>query len=98
MNKEESAVATMRRINELWVSGRVEDLAPMVNPDVVMAVPGFAGRIHGRKDFLAGVSDFCRSAKIFEFRDYDYESDAIGDVAVITFRYEMLSRSRPLLS
>ena len=90
MNIDESASATMRRINELWVGGRVEELAPMVHPDIVMAVPGFAGRISGRKAFLAGFADFCQSAKIGEFRDYDDESDVIGDVAVITFRYEML--------
>jgi len=90
MSTEESAVATMRRINELWVNGKVEELAPMLHPDIVMAIPGFAGRIHGCKDFLAGFSDFCRNAKICEFRDYDFESEAIGNVAVITFRYEML--------
>jgi len=90
MSTEESAAATMRRINELWAGGKVEELAPMLHPDIVMAVPGFAGRIHGRKDFLAGFSDFCRNVKIDEFHDDGYETDATGSVAVVTFRYEML--------
>jgi hypothetical protein len=86
---DESAIVTMQRINEVWLSGKVEDLAPMMHPDVIMAIPGFTGRIQGRNHLLAGFSDFCQNAKIQEFRDYDHETDTIGNVAVITFRYDM---------
>lgn len=89
-SKSEDAVATMRRINRAWLDGQVEDLAPMVHPEIVMVLPGFAGRIQGREEFLAGFRDFCQNARIHEFREHDHQVDVAGDMAVVTFRYEMV--------
>jgi hypothetical protein len=83
-------VATMRRINRLWLDGDVEALAPMLHADVVMVFPGFTGPIQGREEFLAGFRDFCQNANIREFRDYGYQVDVVGDTAVVAFRYEMV--------
>lgn len=89
-SKHEGAAATMRRINRIWLDGQVEDIAPMVHPEIVMVVPGFTGRIQGREEFLAGFRDFCQNARIHEFRDYDHQVDVAGDTAVITFLYDMV--------
>jgi prepilin-type processing-associated H-X9-DG protein len=80
----------MRRINRAWLDGHVEDLIPMVHPEIVMVFPGFAGRVQGREDFLAGFREFCQNAKIHEFREDDYQVDVAGDMAVVAFRYEMV--------
>ena len=88
--KHEAVEATIRRINRLWLDGDVEALAPMLYPEIVMAFPGFTGRIQGREEFLAGFRDFCRNTKIHHFHDYDYQVDAVDDTAVVTFRYEMV--------
>ncbi len=42
-SKYEGAATTMRRINRIWLDGQVEDIAPMVHPEIVMVVPGFTG-------------------------------------------------------
>jgi ketosteroid isomerase-like protein len=89
-SKHEAAAATMRRINRAWLDGQVEGLAPMLHPEIVMTFPGFTGRIQGREEFLAGFHDFCRNARIHEFRDYDHQVDVAGDTAVVTFRYDVL--------
>jgi ketosteroid isomerase-like protein len=89
-SKRESAAAAMRQINQAWLTGRVEDLAPLVHSEIVMVVPDFAGKIQGRERFLAGFRDFCQSAAIQEFREQDQQVDVAGDTAVITFRYEMV--------
>jgi len=89
-SEHETAGATMREINRLWLDGQVESLAPMVHPEIVMVVPDFAGRIQGREEFLDGFRDFCQSAQIHEFRDHDQQVDVAGDTAVVTFRYEMV--------
>jgi len=89
-SKHEAAGATMRRINRVWIDGQVERLAPIVHPDIVMALPGFTGQIQGREEFLAGFRDFCHSARIHEFRDHDLQVDVAGDTAVVTFRYDMI--------
>jgi uncharacterized protein (TIGR02246 family) len=89
-SKRESAAAAMRQINQAWLKGRVEDLAPLVHPDIVMVLPDFAGKIQGREHFLAGFHDFCQSATIQECQEHDQEVDVAGDTAVVTFRYEMV--------
>ena len=45
--KQEAVTATIRRINRVWLEGRIEDLGPMVHPEVVMVFPGFTGRMQG---------------------------------------------------
>jgi ketosteroid isomerase-like protein len=89
-SKRADAAATMRRINQAWLDGRVDDLAPMVHPEIVMVFPGFAGRIQGREAFLAGFRDFCRTAIVQKFHEHDNQVDVAGDTAVISFRYDMI--------
>jgi ketosteroid isomerase-like protein len=89
-SKHDGASTAMRQINRAWLDGQVEDLAPLVHPEIVMVFPDFAGRIQGREDFLAGFRDFCRNATIQEFREHDRQVDVAGDTAVVTFRYDMV--------
>jgi len=89
-SQRESAAAAMRQINQAWLKGQVEDLAPLVHSEIVMCFPDFAGKIQGREDFLAGFRDFCQNATIEEFHECDQQLDVVGDTAVVNFRYEMV--------
>jgi hypothetical protein len=89
-SERENAAAAMRLINQAWLDGKVEDLAPMVHPEVVMVFPDFSGKIQGREDFLSGFRDFHQNASIREFREHDHDIDVAGDTAVVTFRYDMV--------
>lgn len=89
-SKREGAAAVMGQINDAWLTRRVEDLAPLVHPEIVMVLPDFAGKIQGREEFLAGFRDFCQNATIQEFQEHDRQVDIAGDTAVITFRYDMV--------
>ena len=80
----------MRRINQAWLDGKVDDLATVVHPEIVMVFPGFSGTAQGREGLLAGFRDFCQNATIYEFREHDQQVDVAGDTAVVTFRYEMV--------
>jgi hypothetical protein len=80
----------MRQINRAWLEGRVDDLGRLVHPEIVMILPGFSGRIRGSVDFLLGFEEFCESATIHEFEEFDQQIDRIGHTAVLTFRYNML--------
>jgi hypothetical protein len=82
--------STMREINRAWLDGRIDDLGRRVHRDIVMLLPGFAGRIRGRVDFLLGFKEFCEGATIHQFEEFDQQIDRIGHTAVIAFRYEML--------
>ncbi|SRR5260221_9132184 len=88
-SKREDAATAMRQINQAWLDGQIQDLAPMVHPEIVMVLPDFAGRIQGREEFLAGFGDFRRNATIEEFREQDHQVDVVGDTAVVNFRYDM---------
>ena len=88
-SKNEPVAQAMRQINKAWLGGRMEELGPLLHPNVVMVLPGFEGRIQGRDAVLAGFRDFCEQARIEEFRDRDYYSEVLGETAIVTFRYEM---------
>jgi len=79
----------MRRINQTWLGGRVDEIAPLLHPEIVMVFPGFAGRVVGREEFLAGFRDFCENATVHEFREEEQHVDVVGHTAVVSFRCEM---------
>jgi hypothetical protein len=89
-SKQESAASTMRQINAAWLEGRIDDLAEMVHPQIVMVFPGFAGRIQGIEQFIDGFRDFSQNARILEFREHDLNADVAGNTAIVSFRYEMV--------
>jgi len=89
-DERERVAGTMRWITDAWLAGRVDDLGPMVHDEIVMVIPGFAGRVQGRETFVAGFRDFCENAKIRDFREREQQIDVVGDTAVVNFDYEML--------
>src|SRR5436190_21056761 len=89
-DERERVAAAMRKINDAWLEGRVDDLAALVHPDIVMALPGFAGRAQGRERFLAGFRGFRQNAIVHDFRQDDEQADVVGETGVVSFRYEML--------
>ena len=84
------AAAAMRQINEAWMKGRLDALASMLHREVVMAPPGFDGRAQGHDAILAGFRDYCENATTLEFHEHDLQADVIGEVAIVTFRYDMV--------
>ena len=86
----DAVVETMNRINRAWLAGRVDEMAPMIHRDVVMVIPGFAGRTQGRDHFLKGFREFYQSATIHEFSDTERAVDVVGDPAVISFLFAMV--------
>lgn len=87
-SKSGEVTATMQQINRAWLDGRIEDLAPMLHPAIVMVFPGFSGRATGRDAFVAGFADFCQQATVHEFQEHDHQVDVAGDTAVVNFVYE----------
>ncbi|HUE87871.1 MAG TPA: nuclear transport factor 2 family protein [Vicinamibacterales bacterium] len=88
--QREDVAAAMRLVNDAWLSGGLEPLATAVHSDMVMVLPGFAGRVQGREALVAGFRDFCDNARVHEFREEDTQIDVMGHTAVVTFRYAML--------
>ena len=89
-DRSTSLADAMRQINDAWLQRRVDDLAPLVHDDIVMVLPGFAGRMAGREAFLAGFRDFCEQATIRDFREDEHQIDVVGATGVVTFSYQMV--------
>jgi hypothetical protein len=85
-----AATEEMRRINRAWMTGRLDDLEASIHPDIVMVLPGFAGRVQGRDALLAGFRDFVENAVVHEFHDHDMQTDVAGRTAIVTFTYDMV--------
>lgn len=81
----------MREINCAWLEGRVDDLGRVVHPEIVIALPGFAGRARGSPDFVLGFKEIGDCATSLQFVESDQQIDLTGHTAVLTFRYDMLS-------
>jgi hypothetical protein len=86
----EDVSAAMRQINRAWLAGRVDDLVPLVHPEIVMVFSGFQGKVQGRESFLAGFSDFRQNARVQEYNEHDHQVDVVGETAVVSFQYEMV--------
>ena len=80
----------MSAISRAWLNGRSDELVPLFHPDLTMVFPGFAGRVVGREEVIAGFVDFCSNAAIHEFRESDFQADVVADTAVASYRYEMV--------
>ncbi len=87
---DQAVIETIRQINRTWLEGRPQEMSPLVHPDVVLASPGFSGRITGRAAFIAGFEEFCGSAKLRTFQDRDYQVDMVDTTAVASFAFEMV--------
>jgi hypothetical protein len=73
--RTEDVASGMREINRAWLEGRVDDLGRVVHPEIVMTLPGFAGRVRGSPDFVLGFKEFCDSATILQ-RPHSLERSA----------------------
>ena len=90
MNDTDGAREHLRRINQAWLEGRPLDLGPLFHPDVVMVIPGFAGRAQGREVLVKGFVDFCSGARVESFEESDTQVDVVGRSAVASFAFSMV--------
>jgi ketosteroid isomerase-like protein len=91
MTSEHQPVAeAMARINRAWLGGAIDDLRPLVHPDVVFVVPGFAASVQGRERFLAGFADFVANARVHQLDESDVVVSEVGDTGVVCVRFEMV--------
>ena len=79
---EEAVRRVIRRINELWLSKRYDEIGELLSEHAVIAPPGFDGRIRGREAYLQSYREYDQAATTHEFSHGEPEIDVVGDVAV----------------
>jgi ketosteroid isomerase-like protein len=80
----------LRRINQAWLEGRPADLTELFHRDIVMILPGFAGRVQGREQMVSGFVDFCANATVHAFEETQHQIDVIGRTAVASLAFAIL--------
>ena len=88
-DETEEVSQVLTRINEAWQQQRLEDLPPLLHPNIVMVLPGFAGRAEGRAAVLAGFEDFNENARPHHFEESDRQVDVRGSAAVASFAFDV---------
>lgn len=72
----------VRRINELWLIQRYDDIGGFLSEQAVIAPPGFDGRIRGRAAYVQSYREYDQAATTHEFSPGEPEIDVVGDVAI----------------
>jgi ketosteroid isomerase-like protein len=81
-----NALATL---NSAWLNRRYDELAQVMDEDVVMALPGFVGQVRGRAAMVEGFREFMERSTILRFEEASPTIDVWGDTAVAVIRWEM---------
>jgi ketosteroid isomerase-like protein len=82
VSHEETIRRVIRQLNDLWLSKQYDGIAELISAQVVVAPPGFNGRIRGREAYVRSFREFDRAATTHEFSPGEPEIDIVGDVAV----------------
>jgi len=85
-----AAVEALGRIRAAWREGRPRDMAELLDEDVAMAFPEFAGRLEGRDALIASFEDFQKAARVVEYREGDVQVDGAEDAGVAQVPFEMV--------
>ncbi len=82
ISDEEAIRRVVLQINELWLSKRYDEIGELLSEHVVIAPPGFEGRIHGREAYVQSYRDYDQAATTHDFSPEEPEIDIVGDVAI----------------
>jgi ketosteroid isomerase-like protein len=87
----------VRTINEAWRTGDYDAIGQYVADHVVMAPPGFEGRVLGRQAYVASFRQFAEVATTHDFTTGVPQVDVIGVTAVavcpFAITYELEGRT-----
>ena len=83
------AAGTIARINDAWRTGRVDELRPLFDPDMVIVGPKYEVMARGAEACIASYRDFLRASIIHQYKESTVSIHEAGSVAVATFAWEM---------
>jgi ketosteroid isomerase-like protein len=90
MSDTRSIVDLVRAVNDCWRNGWYDHLPEYFDPDVVLAVPGFAKQIVGRDALVASYQEFGEKATIKQFESELPNVHVRGDTAISTAPFRMV--------
>jgi ketosteroid isomerase-like protein len=85
----DNAVEVVGAINAAWRTGQTDDLATHFAPDMVIVGPGYVPLARGAAACVASYRDFLQASVVHDFRQSNLSAHVTGDVAVVTYGWEM---------
>ena len=86
----DDAWVCMEQINEAWLHARLDRLADLFHPGLVMALPGFAGLVEGAESVIAGFVDFCSTCRVDSADFSGKQVQVIDRTAIAAFSFDIV--------
>jgi hypothetical protein len=84
---QEAVKHVVRQINEFWLGKKYDKIGELVSENVIIAPPGFNGRVYSREAYVQSYRDYDQMATTHEYSPGEPEIDIIGNVAVAVFSF-----------
>ena len=95
MSDEQQEVwKVIRESNRARIAAATHELSALLDPEVVELQAGLSGRVVGREAVMRSVEDQNHHTRIEAFDELEHSIDVFGDLALVTYRYEL--RMRPV--
>src|SRR5215471_12008624 len=80
---------SLRRINDAWLNGRVDEAADCFDDGMIMVHPGFQGRTVGKDACLQSYKDFRAAATVHAYHEDEVKVDVWDALAIASYRFQM---------
>lgn len=80
----------LRRLSESWRNRRYDELRDCFHDSIVMAVPGFTGRVVGREALVEAYREFMDRSTLDSYSEAPATIEAFENTAIAYFRWEMV--------
>ncbi|HVP60634.1 MAG TPA: nuclear transport factor 2 family protein [Myxococcaceae bacterium] len=84
---EDAVLQVVDRIQRAWRAGPLEDMAPVLAPDITFVFPGFSMRLTGRDRLIESYREFTAAARLRSYREdrRSVEGGATAALAEVEF-------------
>jgi hypothetical protein len=80
----------MAAINRAWRENQLVEMRPYLHANVTMVLPKFSGTIVGADALVASFIEFCKNARVLEYKETHEEIQIVDDIAFVSYRFNML--------
>ncbi len=88
-DERDAAVATIRRIDDAWLSGDPEAAQGDLHASVVFVLPGQASRLEGQGAVIDHLRALVGDARVSAWTERDLSADVADATAVVRYRFEL---------
>jgi uncharacterized protein (TIGR02246 family) len=89
-NEQEAIRQLLKRINQAWVQGRLEELNECFHENMVIVAPGLQAMRKGREACVRSYQEFIAAAVVHEYNEREPTIDLWANTAVAVYGWEIV--------